>query len=291
MRCVLRNLALALVVPLGMACSSGGDGGMPLYAVGDGAGATPGAAASARANGGDGGTSGTGGGNIGDAQATDGGSIAPDATSAPPSDPCPTLPTPGTAFGRNVVYREWSASATGDGAYFASQAPWRLGFNRLHGNVWIVKFRTEAASYFGRISVGADSTAGMTWISDTPTDATFAVQHKLVTYGTHGDGMIDFVVVKDDADALRIATEPAFASLRSSPQLRGDHCYYVAFENVAGTPANPLTSSYFATAPDDCGALNGTPDCYYLAFDFNHRLHETTQGQVVAGNVIAGLTK
>ena len=291
----MRRVAISLWA-LGLAtaaCSAGGPGGDgPLY--GDGSGASPDGGRSASAVGsGDGGRTTT----TGAPPASDGGTVGPaldggagTEAAAPPADPCPSLPIPGTAYNRNVVFREWSATATGDGSYFASQAPFRLGFNRLHGNVWIVKFRTEANTYFGRISAGADSTAAITWISDSPTDPTIAVKNNLVSYGTHGVGTVDFVVVRDAADAARIATEPAFAGLRGASKLEGDHCYYVGFENVAGVVANPLTASYWSSAPDDCGTQNGTPDCYYLGIDFNHTLHVVTTGQTVAGNVIAGLT-
>jgi hypothetical protein len=63
----------------------------------------------------------------------------------------------------------------------------------------------------------------------------------------------------------------------------------VAFENMAEVPSYPLDASEIETATDDCGAA-GDGTCYYLAIDFNHRLHDITTGQLIAGNVIAGLT-
>lgn len=49
-----------------------------------------------------------------------------------------------------------------------------------------------------------------------------------------------------------------------------------------------LTADYVTNAVDDCGlAFDGS--CYYLAFDFGHRLH-TFEGQTFGGSVIPGLT-
>lgn len=219
---------------------------------------------------------------------------SPDGAPTPPpppavQDPCPNLPIPGNVFNRGVVFREWSPTAVGDGSYFADQAPWRLGFNRIQGNVWIVKFRTEANTYRGRVSAYGDSSGGIAWVSDSPTDATFALQNHLVGYEVHGGGSLDFIVVKDDADANKIATDPAFASDRNTPKLRGDHCYYLGFENVASLPPSPLTTAFWSTA-DDCGTSTGGTSCYYLAMDLTHYLHVPTTGQIMAGNVIPGLT-
>jgi hypothetical protein len=211
---------------------------------------------------------------------------APDGT--PPVDTC-TLPVPATCFGRTVVFRDWSPTAQGDGTYFAGQAPWRLGFNRTRGSIWVVRFRTEAASYLGHIDAYGDTTPGAAWISDAPCDATFAVAQRLVAWGNTGGGHLSFVVVKDDADATRLDTEPALAAWRTNPRLRGDRCYYVAFENTDSTPPFPVTADYLATSADTCGV---DPDysCYYLAIDFGHLLHDPTSGVTFAGNVIPGLT-
>jgi hypothetical protein len=214
----------------------------------------------------------------------------PDATSDDASsDPCPTLPIPPTCFGREVMYREWGPTATGDGSYFADQAPYRLGFNRVNGRIWIVKFQLEANTYLARLSAYGDTTAGLAWISDQPCDATFAVNEKLVAWGAHGGGTLFFNVAKNDADATTLKTDPAYAAYHQNPLLRGGHCYYLAFENTAGVPPSPITPDYFTTA-DDCG-VSGDGTCYYLAMDFLHYLHDFTSGQVVAGNVIPGLTE
>jgi hypothetical protein len=205
-------------------------------------------------------------------------------------EPCPTLPIPTTCFGREVMYREWGPNATGDGTYFADQAPYRLGFNRVQNRIWIVKFQVEENTYRARLSTSGDSptTSGHTWISDQPCDAQFAIDNQLVTWGAHGGGMLLFNVVKNDADANTLKTDPKY--LDQTPQLRGGHCYYLAFENLDGVPQSAITADYIATAGDNCGA-NGDGTCYYLAMDFLHYLHDITTGQVVAGNVIPGLTQ
>ncbi len=205
-------------------------------------------------------------------------------------DPCPSLPIPTTCFGRDVMFRDWNATVSGDGSYFAADAPNRLGFNRVQNRIWIVKFQLEENTYRGQISAYGDSSAGIAWISDDPCDASFAVTNQLVAYGTHGGGPLGFIVVKDDADQQLIENDSNYAQYASTPQLRGGHCYYVAFENVAGFPPTPLTASYFGSAGDDCGA-SGDGTCYYLAMDFGHRLHDIVSGQLISGNVIPGLTK
>ncbi|MFO0669265.1 MAG: hypothetical protein U0235_06485 [Polyangiaceae bacterium] len=142
-----------------------------------------------------------------------------------------------------------------------------------------MKFRTEANTYFGRISA-ARTRPPPSRGSPTrrPTRPSREEQPRELRHD--GVGTVDFVVVRDAADAARIATEPAFAGLRGASKLEGDHCYYVGFENVAGVVANPLTASYWSSAPDDCGTQNGTPDCYYLGIDFNHisRRHDGPDG-------------
>ncbi|MBK6691537.1 MAG: hypothetical protein IPG50_04945 [Myxococcales bacterium] len=218
---------------------------------------------------------------------TDGGVTPSLDAAAAPIDPCPTLPVPSTCFNRNVVYREWGPSAVGDGTYFASQAPTRLGFNRVQGNVWIVKFRTEANSYAGRVTASGDSSGGIAWISDSPCGPAFAVANRLVTFEVHGGGSLNFLVVKDAADAQKIATDPALASWRSSPKLKGDTCYYAGFQNSTH-PTFPIGESAWDLT-DDCGASTGGASCYYLAMDFAHYLHPFSGG-IMAGNVIAGLT-
>lgn len=214
----------------------------------------------------------------------------PEDASDASSDPCPTLPIPPTCFGREVMYREWGPTAVGDGTYFADQAPYRLGFNRVNGRVWIVKFQLEENTYFARLSAYGDSSSGLAWISDQPCDATFAVNEKLVAWEVHGGGTMLFNIAKNDADANTLKTDPDYAAYSQNPMLRGGHCYYLAFENVAGVPPFPITPDYFTTATDDCG-VNGDGTCYYLAMDFQHYLHDITSGQVVAGNVIPGLTQ
>src|SRR2546430_11240319 len=85
---------------------------------------------------------------------------------AAPPDPCPALQIPQTINNRSVVYREWGPNAKGDGTYFTSQAPWRLGFNRVKDVIWVVKFRTEANTYLGKVSAYGDNSGGVAWISD-----------------------------------------------------------------------------------------------------------------------------
>ncbi len=196
------------------------------------------------------------------------------------ADPCPNLPIPGTCFGRGVMYREWSSSAVGDGTYFASQAPYRLGFNRVRDRIWIVKFRTESDNYRARISAGADSVSGMMWISDQPCDANFAEAEHIMGWGPHGSVTLDFLVARNAADAQ------ALAAVYSEPQLEGDHCYYAAFENT-GIPSS-FDAAYIETAPDPCGTEQD-PSCYYLGIDMEHRLHATT-GQTIASHVLPGFT-
>ncbi|NMB75046.1 MAG: hypothetical protein GYA21_07940 [Myxococcales bacterium] len=227
---------------------------------------------------------------------SDSGDAGADATDHGPEDPCPELPIPPTCFERSVVFREWSLGATGDGTYFASQAPWRLGFNRIGGMVWLVKIRLEENTYMGRVSAYGDSTAGVAWIADAPCDPSSALEDPpLVAFGVHGGGSIDFVVAKNDADAERLRSDPEYRDrFRWSPILRGGRCYYAGFENTDYVTPNPLTAEWFATTPDTCGYTdpegNWVPACYYLAFDFGHLLHEPASGQVFAGNVIDGLT-
>jgi hypothetical protein len=214
---------------------------------------------------------------------------SPDASDAA-SDPCPTLPIPPTCFGREVMYREWGPTAVGDGTYFADQAPYRLGFNRVQGRVWIVKFQVEENTYRARLSAYGDSatTSGVAWISEQPCNAQFAVDTQLLAWEVHGGGTLLFNVVKNDADANTLKNDPQY--LDATPQLRGGHCYYLGFENLDGVPPGPITQEYLETAGDNCGAnFDGT--CYYLAMDFQHYLHDITSGQVVAGNVIPGLTQ
>lgn len=228
-----------------------------------------------------------------DGSVADGGGVvdaahAADAAPPPPVDPCPNLPIPGVAFNRNVLYREWSLSATGDGTYFASQAPYRLGFTRVQNRIWIMKFRTEANSYRGRMSAGADSDPGLAWISNAPDDANWALKNNLVSLTPHGTAMLDFLVIKDDADANTVATNSAFAQLRGMPTLRGDHCYYFGYENVSTLPSTAIDASFWSSA-DECGATgNGT--CWYLGLDVNHYLHDPGTGATIAANVIPGLT-
>jgi hypothetical protein len=233
----------------------------------------------------------------GTGETADGGVSKPSADAGPTDagpvdaaaeDPCPNLPIPTTSFNRNVMYREWSETAVGDGVYFAGQAPGRLGFNRVQHRLWLAKFRVEANTYLGRISAYGDSTGGIAWISDSPSDPSFAVQHHTLVYGTHGGGSIGFVVVENDAAATAIATNPAYALYKSMPQLRGDHCYYAGFENVETYPTTAIDTSFWSSA-DNCGASSGGV-CYYLAFDFSHFLHQPLTGNVMGGNVIAGLT-
>jgi hypothetical protein len=183
------------------------------------------------------------------------------------------------------MYREWGENATGDGSYFTTQAPSRLGFDRIHDRMWIVKFQVENDTYRGRIAAYGDNTGGVEWISDSPSDPTFATSNKLVMYGNHGGGTIDFVVVRDDADAVALRADPTYGYL---PQLRGGHCYYAMFENAIEWPTYPATNAYFSTATDLCGT-DTDPECYYLAFDMGHRLH-TFSGQTYGGNVIPGFT-
>jgi hypothetical protein len=213
-----------------------------------------------------------------------------DAAEAAPEDPCPALPIPSTCFGRSVVYREWSLTATGDGAYFADQAPWRLGFNRLHGDVWIVKFRVEDNTYFGRVSAGGNSTGGTAWIATDPCDPSFAIQSGLVTWSGMGGGMLDFVVARNDDDAQKLHLDPAYEAWSKTPQLKGQHCYYAVFENTSQPPSVPATVDWFTTVPDDCGSVNNTPDCYYLAIDMSHLLHDPSNGTVVQSAIIPGLS-
>ena len=93
------------------------------------------------------------------------GADAATASSDAAFEPCPALPIPATCNGRTVVYREWGPEAKGDGAYFADQAPWRLGFNRLHGEIWIVKIALEDNSYLGTVSAYGDNVGGTAWIT------------------------------------------------------------------------------------------------------------------------------
>src|SRR5262245_52734380 len=106
-------------------------------------------------------------------------------------DPCPKLPIPSSLFGRSVVYREWGPDATGDGSYFTSPAPARLGFSRAHGVRYIVKSQVESDTYLGRVSAYGDSVGGAAWISDSPSNPAFAVANALVAYGVHGGGSLD----------------------------------------------------------------------------------------------------
>jgi hypothetical protein len=212
---------------------------------------------------------------------------SPDSAS-PPLDPCPNLPIPTTAFNRSVLYREWSVSAVGDGSYFVSQAPYRLGFTRVRNRVWIIKFRTEANSYVGRMSAGSDSVGGLSWISSAPDDANWALQHDLVAWSGTGNSLISFLVVKDDADQTKLATDPSLSPWRGMPTLRGDHCYYFGFENATTYPAAGIDASFWNSS-DDCGATgNGT--CWYLGIDVGHLLRDPSSGATIAGNVIPGLT-
>ncbi len=218
----------------------------------------------------------------------DGGDGAPPLDAAPP-DPCPTLPIPTTCFNRNVVYREWNATAQGDGSYFASQAPYRLGFNRTQGNIWIVKFRVDENTYLGRLSAYGDASGGMVWISDKPCDETFAIDNKLVIWGNHGGGTLHFDVTRNASDASRLRTDPAYAAHKNTPQLQGGHCYYAAFENTDTFPTS-IDSSLWSS-PDTCGESNGGTSCYYLAFDMFHYLTDPISGNRMGGSVIAGLTQ
>jgi hypothetical protein len=226
-------------------------------------------------------------GSVPDADAAGGSAGGSDAGA--PEEPCPALTIPTSCFGREVMYREWGATATGDGTYFVDQAPGRLGFTRLQGRMWVVKFQLEANSYFGRISAYGDASGGFAWISRDPCDAVFAVDNLLATYGVAGGGDLSFVVVRDDADEAILDGDPTYAAWRTNPRLRGGHCYYVAFENATPYPEFPLEAADIETAVDECGAT-GDGTCYYLAMDFNHRLHDITSNQLVAGNVISGLT-
>jgi hypothetical protein len=207
-------------------------------------------------------------------------------------NPCPALPIPSTCFNRTVIYREWGPAAVGDGTYFAHQAPYRLGFNRTHGAVWIVKFRVDDNSYQARLSAYGDSVGGIAWLSDSPCDPQFALDHRFTVYGNTGGGTLLPLVVRDESDAQRLMTEPQFANYAATvargDYLRGGHCYYIAFEN-ADWPQGPLTADWFTTVPDYCGSEEES-SCYYLAFDFFHYLDDPISGARMAGSVINGLT-
>ncbi len=121
-------------------------------------------------------------------------------------DPCPNLKIPKTCLNRTVTYREWSPSAVGDGTYFASQAPARLGFTRIKNEIWVVKFKTDSNSYVAGISAYGDNSGGVTWISDVPCAPEFAVDAGLVVYGNKGGGSLNFVVLRDAVDQQRFDT-------------------------------------------------------------------------------------
>jgi hypothetical protein len=218
-----------------------------------------------------------------DDAAADAGVLAPDG-GAPASDGC-SLPIPTTCFGRSVSFREWGASAVGDGSYFVDQAPGRLGFTRLPGRMWITRFATEPDSYRGRLAAYGDSTGGVAWISDDPCDAAFGVENRLAVWGNHGGGTLLFLVARNDEDAARMALD-----FPRDPVLRGGRCYYLAFENTADFPTTALDEAYIEGAsPEDGCDVGGTGNCYYLAMDFFHRLHDL-EGRTVAGNVVPGYT-
>jgi hypothetical protein len=211
-------------------------------------------------------------------------------------DPCPDLPVPPACFNRSVVYRVWGPDAKGDGSFFADQAPYRLGFNRIEQLVWIVKFRTDSYTYWGRVSAYGDSSAGVAWISDSPCDPTFAVDNQAIGFGIHGGGSIDFVVARDDVDADRLRNEsPYREGFAHTPLLRGGHCYYLGFENTDYVPPQPFTVDFFSSTPDTCGHTlpDGSydPSCYYLAMDFSHYLVDPINGALMNGNIISGLTQ
>ena len=294
MRHCLAQLSVVVVsIPLAMACGSdSGNGGVAggggsatggVSSGGAGGSTSGGSTSDGGAGGGVAGSGGAGAGGVGD-------SGAPDASDAGASDPCPTLTIPTTCFGREVMYREWSATAKGDGTYFADQAPYRLGFSRVKDRLWLVKVQLEENTYLATLSAYGDNSGGVAWISDQPCDATFAEKEKLASWGAHGGGTLDFVVAKDEASAQKLKTDPAYASYAKTPQLRGGHCYYLAFENTAGFPAALPDVTYISTAADDCGE-SGNGTCYYLAMDFSHRLHDITSGQLASGKVIPGLTQ
>jgi hypothetical protein len=217
----------------------------------------------------------------------DGGPISSPDAGVGPTDPCPDLPIPATCFGRSVVYRDWGPEAVGDGTVFASQAPWRLGFNRRTATIWIVKFQTESDSYRGRVSAGADASGGALWVSDTPCDAGFAIDRSLVGWGPHGTATVDFLVARNDEDAARMAID-----FPPEPQLRGGHCYYAVYENVGELTTGSFDEAFLEdpTAIDGCGTgPEGDGTCFYLGIDMGHRLH-TFDGTTFAGNVIPGYT-
>ena len=127
-----------------------------------------------------------------------------------------------------------------------------------------MKFRVEDNTYRGQVSAYGDQTAGVTWVSDKPCDPTFGVANKLVEH----EGDLNFVVARNAADSPQLRATPAYAS---TPQLRGNHCYYLAYENAKfGTP---MDVNYISTAPDLC-----TAGCYYLAMEFRHLLAGATLG-------------
>jgi hypothetical protein len=200
----------------------------------------------------------------------------------PPEDPCPSLPIPATCNGRTVMYREWGPSAVGDGTYFADQAPWKLGFNRQQGWIWIVKFRTENNTYGGRISAYGDNTGGLAWISDKPCDASFAFAEKTIVWGGAGGGDIPFAVARNTADTQVLKTDPKFFN---PSILKGDHCYYAVFQNTGEVPTK-VDLDWVNTVPEACGNASG---CFYLSFTFAHFLH-LFDGTTVTAAVIPGLT-
>jgi hypothetical protein len=202
---------------------------------------------------------------------------------------CPDLAIAPSCFGRQVVYREWSASVAGDGVYFAGQEPWRLGFDRQHGMLWLVKIRLDDESYYGRIAAYGDSAGGIAWLSDEPCDASFAVTSSLYEWNLQGGGTLEFVSVKDAADAAKLDSDPALAQYKSLPRLRAGGCYYAMFENTSGLPPMPMTSSWVETTEDACGGGPGD-SCYYLAFEFNHLLYAPGTTDVFQNAVIPGLT-
>lgn len=201
---------------------------------------------------------------------------------AVPDDPCPALPIPATCNGRSVVYREFGPDAKGDGTFFTSQAPFRLGFTRAQGPMWIVKFQTESDTYLGSIDAYGDNSGGVAWISDKPCDPTFAIANKSAIYGVRGGGNMRFVVARNDADAQKVKADP---NLFDPTVLKGGHCYYAAFENTQEYPTT-LDVSFIENAPESCGNEQG---CYYLAFDMGHRLHDF-DGHTFGGKVLPGYT-
>ncbi len=194
--------------------------------------------------------------------------------------------TPATCYNRNVTAVNWDAAARGDGRYFASSAPGRLGFAALNKSMEIIAFTTDNATY--RMQNAMANTTGaaqvVSFISDTPCDVTFAFNHALTASAEGSAAVFRFIVASEAKEAAMrndSALSPDVAALLAANRvLRPQTTYFWHSVNSRLSPFSPFTNADLANDPDTCppGGTFPGQDCYYKTFEgrVDFRLYDDT---------------